>query len=206
MSTISDLQPAVSVPAVFVGINQVMQSVSHVKKGGRNTHHKYNFSSEADIITSVRKAITAAGLVFLPAGKVVLKTETVGKMHFVEIRSKFVFVSCTDGSSVVVEALASAADSQDKYMSKAETQAFKYALVQSFMLPRVMSDPDYDAPGSDTFQIFKDWCSQYGGFAEVRNSALRSGYGDCNDWDDAKKFRFMKGVEAGQLALDIEVQ
>ena len=125
-------------------------------------------------------------------------------MTHVSVKGKFAFISVEDGSSVVVEVLASAADSQDKYLSKAETQLEKYALVQTFLLPRLMTDPDYESP--DNLKAFESWCSSFGGFEAVRGYCYRRGFGDPSEWSTLWCEEFMSKVGRGDLAIDIEVE
>ena len=169
---------------VYAAISRVMSLVGYVKKTGKNVHHKYNFASEADLIQAVRPAMIEAGLIMIP-----------GRKEIVEIEH--------GGSSLVVEATASAMDSQDKYMSKAETQAEKYAIVQTFLLPRLMNDPDKSSSTNTGkgLESFKHWSKKHGGFDAVKTFCVTSGWGDPSKWEDSLRDRFQAKVNSGELDL-----
>ena len=191
-------------PLVYGAIHKVMSLVGFALKTGKNTHHKYNFASEADLIQAVRPAMVECGLIMLPSRKEIVEIDHGVKYTNCVLRAQYVLISVEDGSSVTVEAVASAMDSQDKYMSKAETQAEKYAIVQTFLLPRLMNDPDRSSSTNTNKGLdgFKRWCLKHGGFDEVKSFCIISGWGDPEKWEDSLRDRFQAKVNSGGLVFE----
>ena len=145
-----------------------------------------------------------AGLIMIPGRKEIVEIEHGVKYTHCVLKAQYVLIAIEDGSSLVVEATASAMDSQDKYMSKAETQAEKYAIVQTFLLPRLMNDPDKSSSTNTGkgLEIFKHWSKKHGGFDAVKAFCVTSGWGDPSKWEDSLRDRFQAKVNSGELDLN----
>ncbi len=119
---------------------QVVGSVSgKVGKSGYNTHQKYNYIMETDLLDAVREEIVKANLV------IVSSVEEVNKEgNITTVRMKHTIVDAESGESIEAWSAGQGADNQDKGVFKAITGANKYFLLKTFLLSGD-DDPEKEA-------------------------------------------------------------
>ena len=119
---------------------KVLGAVSgKVAKSGRNTHQKYNYVMEADLLDAVRSELISHGIFVFSSVESV-----VHEAGLTTVRTKHTFVDADSGESFDVFSAGQGADKQDKGVYKAITGSSKYFLMKNFM---VAGDDD---PESDT--------------------------------------------------------
>jgi hypothetical protein len=118
---------------------QVVGSVSgKVGKSGYNSHQKYNYVMEADLLDAVREEIVKAGIVITSS---VESVERDGNITTVKL--KHTLIDAESGESFEVWSAGQGADNQDKGVFKAITGANKYFLLKTFLLSGD-DDPEND--------------------------------------------------------------
>jgi hypothetical protein len=183
---------------IIEALNLAMQDVGLVSKDSVNSHHKYKFTSEAEIISAIRQPFMAHGLVLAPSNVEVLKLAESGKLYRYDL---LVTYKClhTSGESLDIVVAASGADSQDKALPKAMTMALKYALIQLMLVARGV-DPDQD--GDLNAAEVRRWAQQYGGLAVVQRYCRANGKPDPLQWPSSAYFdRFDAAVAEGSIEL-----
>jgi hypothetical protein len=134
---------------LIAAVCAVMQAVPAVQKTGYNDHHKFSFASDADLLRALQPVMAQNGLALIPvearpetkqhgqtsSGKTTWRTDLVAKYALAHV----------SGAVLYVEAAGAGIDTEDKSPAKAATMALKYALCQSFLIPR-LDDPDFEAP------------------------------------------------------------
>ncbi|MCY1042670.1 ERF family protein [Corallococcus sp. bb12-1] len=126
---------------------EVMGEVERVPKSGRNDFHRYDYATEADIVSAVRKAMADRALMLIPS---VVKTEwheversKGGKDRLVTLTVQFTLHDGDSGEEKSFEVLGEGQDQGDKATYKALTGAVKYALLKLFLIP-TGDDPEDD--------------------------------------------------------------
>ncbi|RKI34555.1 hypothetical protein D7Y27_33160 [Corallococcus sp. AB004] len=126
---------------------EVMGEVERVPKSGRNDFHRYDYATEADIVSAVRKAMAARALMLIPS---VVKTEwrdvernKGGKDRIATLTVRFTLTDGDSGEERSFEVLGEGQDQGDKATYKALTGAVKYALLKLFLIP-TGDDPEDD--------------------------------------------------------------
>lgn len=126
-------------------IFKVMQTVSYLQKDGdvdftnKNTQSrtKYNFLSEEKVTKAITDARKEVGLLFLP-----LQVEVKKESSISSVLVTYLIADSETGEGIQIQMAGQGADSQDKGVAKALTQAFKYAQRQVFGLS-TGDDPDH---------------------------------------------------------------
>ncbi len=120
-------------------ICEVMAQVSYVPETGRNTFHKYQYASDADLLGALQPVMAAAGLAMVPH-----KVETTTVEHSSDRKGKTQWrtelvvtwmLLHTSGDSIALQAPGCGIDGEDKGVYKAMTGALKYALRHLFLVP-----------------------------------------------------------------------
>ncbi|RKH05039.1 ERF family protein [Corallococcus carmarthensis] len=129
---------------------EVMGEVERVPKSGRNDFHRYDYATEADIVSAVRKAMADRALMLIPS---VVKTEwrevernKGGKDRIATLTVRFTLTDGDSGEERSFEVLGEGQDQGDKATYKALTGAVKYALLKLFLIP-TGDDPEDDGQG-----------------------------------------------------------
>lgn len=126
-----------SVGNLAAAVCAVTAAVRGVQKTGVNTHHKYRYASDADLLYAVRQSMAANGLCLPCIGCPEVDTGP-------HVRGVFRFrLTHTSGEWMVVEAIGEGVDKQDKAAYKAMTGALKYVYRQTFAIP-TGDDPEND--------------------------------------------------------------
>jgi hypothetical protein len=124
--------------SVYKKIALVMQDVQYLSKDDKvefgNT--KYKAISEEKVTSAIRKSMVAHGLIMFPTKTEYTRAGNIGQVHV-----SYKIVDTEDDSFIEIQSVGEGADSQDKASGKAQTYAFKYALLRTFMIP-TGEDPD----------------------------------------------------------------
>lgn len=124
---------------LYQKIVKVMAKVERVPKNGYNAFHKYQYTTESDLIEHVRKFMVEEGLVLFNN---VREYEINGELATVTVDFT---LCCTDtGESVTTCLVGQGADKGDKAFYKAYAGATKYYLMKTFLVP-TGDDPEADA-------------------------------------------------------------
>ena len=140
-------------PNVHQAMAQAMALVRAVGKWGTNKEQGYSFRSIDHFMTALNPAMAAAGVHVVPRvlQRLTDDTHTTRSnaiMRWVDVEMAFTFYG-PDGSCVEAVTWGEARDSADKATNKAMTGAFKYAIMQAFMVPTAdLQDADRDSPES----------------------------------------------------------
>lgn len=117
---------------------EVMGEVGRIAKSGRNTFHNYDYATEADIVESVRGAMSERGLMLIPSVEKTEWREVPGKQGPQKICTLTVKYRLIDGETnegLEFTILGEGQDQGDKATYKALTGATKYALLKLFLIP-----------------------------------------------------------------------
>lgn len=138
-------------PNVHQAMAHAMRLLRAVGKWGTNREQGYSFRSIDHLMTALKPAMAEAGVHVVPRVLQRLTDEshqTKGGaiMRWVDVEMAFTFYG-PDGSCVEAVTWGEARDAADKATNKAMTGAFKYAVLQTFMVPTDdLVDADADSP------------------------------------------------------------
>lgn len=122
---------------------KVMAEVTSVGKSGFNSHQKYAYAKEADILEVLRVALVKHNVFIFTSVESAVKD---GDLTTVSV--KYTLVDADSGNSMQVSAVGVGFDKQDKGIYKAITGANKYFLMKTFQLP-THDDPEDDGTPSE---------------------------------------------------------
>lgn len=142
---------------IHKAINAVMAEVGYVKKGGKITASKVNYTyvSESDLIAGLRPALVKHGITITPENIAIADIRIVEKSKgsYIEyLRNTTLVVTyriaCLSGQFILVSAVGTGIDSGDKDTGKAQTAAYKHMLRHTFCIETGDDEPDND-PSDD---------------------------------------------------------
>lgn len=128
---------------------QVQRAVTHVAKDARNEQQHFDYVSSSAVLSAIREAMDAAGLVLLT--EIVAETlhldaaykGSKSPQHLTEITMQFTWVNVDSPDERMVHRwYAQGIDGGEKGVGKAATYGEKYYLVKTFHLPTDGDDPD----------------------------------------------------------------
>ena len=129
---------------ILIALNKVMQEVGYVQKQSRvqygNT--KYNYASEAELLSALRPAMVAVGLVFVPSVHSIIPRGSDGNTY-VEMKYMLGHISGAVWP-YELKAWGCGGDKGDKGLYKAITGANKYMLFKLFQI-ETGNDPVFPA-------------------------------------------------------------
>ena len=126
-------------------MSSVMKAIRSIDKDGENTHFKYSFVQDMDVLHECRTAMCAAGIGFAVS---MLDLQRDGKKTIV--KCSYTFTDTETGFSDTQTWFGEADDAQDKGCNKAVTACTKYFLLKTFLIPTGLEDdPDGQAPVPD---------------------------------------------------------
>lgn len=138
-------------PNVHQAIAETMHLVRAVGKWGQNREQNYSFRSVDDFMTALNPAMAKAGVHIVPTvlQRIVdesHKTSSNKVQRWVDLEVRFRIYGPA-GDFVDVITWGESRDAADKATNKAMTAAFKYAILQAFMVPTVdLEDSDGGSP------------------------------------------------------------
>lgn len=137
--------------SLFARLARIMGEVGRIEKKGqiRSTTGgpSYNFARDTDVLDAVIPKMAVEGIVLVPETQELLSMDPSlsGKQLIANIKTGW---HCTDGSeSLRFETFGQGADSGDKALPKAQSNARKYAL---FMLYHIVTGDDPDQHASES--------------------------------------------------------
>ena len=129
-------------------IAQVMAAIDRVPKNGVNDYHGYEYSTDDDVMQSVRPVMAEHNLIALPS---VTERETVevetnkGTETKTYITMEITLIDGDSGQSKTVMWDGEAQDGQDKGLYKAYTSGIKYWALKTFLLSADADVETHDA-------------------------------------------------------------
>lgn len=124
--------------AFFKKFNKVLEAAGYVQKRGYNSHHKYYYTTEADLINEVRPLLVKHGLSLNIKVSDYIRN---GSLTTVKVSIELVDIDTGWGEASVF--YGEGHDSQDKGVYKAYTGAMKYFLMKSLLIP-TGDDPEQE--------------------------------------------------------------
>lgn len=116
-------------PQIYKKLLKVIEKASKVEKSGYNSHQKYNYVMEADLLNSVRKEIITQGLLITTSVEELTK-----EANLTTVKTKHIIYDVDSGESITVHSFGQGSDNQDKGSGKAITAAVKYFYMKTFMV------------------------------------------------------------------------
>lgn len=135
---------------IYKTINQVMQKISAIAKGRKNSTQNFVYRGIDDVMNELHPVMAECGLFVVPTvleeNRTEGKSRSGGVMFFERLKIKFTFYA-DDGSNVEAVVIGEAMDSGDKASNKALSIGLKYACLQVFCIPTEDDkDPDAQSP------------------------------------------------------------
>ena len=118
-----------SIGALVSAIGAVMAEVGYVRGTGRNSHHKYSYTSDEDLAAAVQPALVKHGVAIFP---VACQLDRSGDRCVIVQTWR---VAHSSGEWMQIEIAGEGVDKQDKGTAKALTGARKYLLRLLFCIP-----------------------------------------------------------------------
>jgi len=126
----------------------VMRRVRFVGKDQRNTEQRFDFRGIDDVINALGPAMREVGIIVLPtvewSQRASTKTTRGKDTRETTIRTRWTFYG-PNGDSISAVTEGESLDSGDKGTAKAQTVAWRVAMIQAFALPTDEPDPDHDS-------------------------------------------------------------
>jgi hypothetical protein len=158
---------------------EVMRKVDFVLMTGKMEAGggRFKYASEADILKSIRKAMTEEGIVCTCSENTQVHTGAFasrkgGTLNHVRLKCVYKFTHVPSGTSDTCEAHGEGVDHGDKLANKAETMARKSALLTFFLLER---DDDPDRVSSDELEAKERPGAGGTSYREAEDSIRRAG-------------------------------
>lgn len=141
--------------SIFKKLNDIQKEVKTMEKKGTNTHGKYNYLSDNQIISNFKKLLEKHKVKFLPTQQelVNVSDSPSGKQKIYTIRQYYMFVDLETGDEFVGSMCGSGSDATDKGIFKATTGAIKYIFIKTFLIP-TEDDPENDNTKLPTIEAF----------------------------------------------------
>jgi hypothetical protein len=132
-------------PTVQQLMIEVMRRVTFVGKEQRNTEQRFDFRGIDDVINALGPAMREVGILCLPtvewSDRASTKTTRGKDTRETLVRTRYTFYG-PRGDSVSAVTEGESLDSGDKGTAKAQTVAWRVAMIQAFALPTDEPDPD----------------------------------------------------------------
>lgn len=140
--------PAPGVPHVLAAITHIMRVVGPVGKDSFNEQQRFNFRGIEAVVNALQPWLAEQGIITIPrvTGRTYEQVRigsngTLTGHAIVDVT--YTFVSSVDGSREEVAVYGEAMDVGDKALSKAQSVAWRTALIQTFSLATSDPDPDH---------------------------------------------------------------
>jgi hypothetical protein len=115
--------------------NKVIKLVQGIQKTGYNDYDEYAFVEEAEVVRTLRSALTQAGLSLSIGASEILRSDAVATGTNYTLKMTFTLTDTETGYGEKIPWLAMGADAGDKAVYKAYTSGVKYFLLKTFLLP-----------------------------------------------------------------------
>lgn len=135
-------------------VARVMSSIDSVPKNGRNDYHNYDYSTDDDVMQSVRPVMAEHNLIALPSvvDRSIERVSTGKEESDYQLHTQIILeVTLIDGDSGQSKTMTwegEAQDGQDKGLYKALTSAMKYWALKTFLLSADADVETHDAAAS----------------------------------------------------------
>lgn len=131
---------------VYEAWSAVMADVQAIGKSEQNRDQNYSFRGVDAVMNAVGPKLREHGVMTIPqTPEVAMSDAGTSKrgthMHRVMVKARWLVVSVT-GDSFEMSAAGEATDAQDKATAKAESVAYRTALLQALCIPTCEPDPD----------------------------------------------------------------
>ncbi|MCG8433519.1 MAG: ERF family protein [Gammaproteobacteria bacterium] len=128
-----------------------MGDIKRVPKSGFNSHHRYEYATDADVSDLIRPVMAAHGVALVPIMESIVSHQPHGKQNRMLVQWTMRLM-CGPGEHerVDVKWFSESLDAQDKAIAKAATSAVKYFLLKTFVVSTGdIADETDAAAGSD---------------------------------------------------------
>lgn len=135
-----------TIGALVAAIGAVMADVGYVRGTGRNTHHKYSYTSDEDLAAAIQPALVKHGVAIFPVSSDIERSgdRTVITQTF--------RVGHKSGEWMQLQIPGEGVDKQDKGTAKALTGARKYLMRLLFCVPTGDDNEKEDAVAAKVTQ------------------------------------------------------
>lgn len=119
---------------------KVMAQMERIPKRGFNSHFRYDYVTDGDVLDAVRAALVAEGIAFFVSFNSAERHEkgVIGSFTLT-------FADTETGQTHSINWIGEGQDTQDKGSAKAATSAVKYALLKTFLISTGAEEDDPDA-------------------------------------------------------------
>jgi len=143
----------------------VMAACRIVSKDKENSQQRYKYASSDAVLEKVNPALTEAGLATVCNLEVLDRqtrnTSSGSTWELCTVRARITIIDTTTGASIETEGIGQGYDGGDKSLSKAQTQAKKYAWLLALNIS-TGEDPEADER-TDRAQVPAEICKKCGG-------------------------------------------
>ena len=158
-------QPAQDRAKLAAKLCEVMRACAVVPKDKQNAQQKYKYASSDAILEKANPAFVAAKLATVCSLEILDRqprtTNTGGMWELVTVRARITIIDSETGAMMETEGIGQGYDGGDKALSKAQTQARKYALLLALNIS-TGEDPEADER-TDKAQVSAIACKHCGG-------------------------------------------
>jgi len=183
---------------------KILGEISRVPKNGYNTHHKYPYVTESDLLDYIRPLLAKHGIsITVSVENVVDFPNLTGSSSF--ITQVECLITITDGiQSITTKAFGRGIDTQEKGIYKAITGAIKYWLFKNFLVS-TGDDPETDTkePDNETAKLQQHWNQANEWKRRILDAKTIA---ELNDFVDANKERFASNPYAQELRNAVAAQ
>lgn len=127
---------------------KILGALGGVEKKGYNSHQKYHYMREVDVMEALKAQLIAEKIIMLTSSKfadIQKKEGKDGKVEFVTtVETIHTFLDSETNEQLSITSVGSGYDSSDKGASKAITAAVKYAIMKTFMISDEGADIEND--------------------------------------------------------------
>lgn len=130
---------------------KILESLGAVEKKGYNSHQKYHYMREVDVMEALKSELVKNKVILLTSSKFVemrskAKENANGKSEdfITTVETQHTFIDAESGEQLTVNSVGSGHDPTDKGAAKAITSACKYMILKTFMISDEGADIEND--------------------------------------------------------------
>ncbi len=132
---------------LYAKLAEVVQEVEGVAKSGKNTFHKYDYTTAEEMLRALRLPLAKRNVVLMPSlidiGEREISTAKGGSSTITTVRIRFTLADGDTGETFACDWAGQGDDPADKGLGKAYTNAIKTFLREQFLIPQG-DDPEAD--------------------------------------------------------------